>query len=83
MRAIRSGRFDPRLEVAARNVDRAWDVSLVPLVLLADVENERIARFDQFPCMDGVDLVDLVFDLGEKLAVRRHCFPNDSEAGAT
>ena len=39
--AVGDGALDARLEVAARYVDRAGDVPLVPLVALADVDEDR------------------------------------------
>ena len=41
LRAVGRGALDPRLEEAARDVDGAGDVALVPLVRLADVDEER------------------------------------------
>ena len=43
MRAIGHELLDPRLEVAARDVDRALDVALLELVLLADVDERDVA----------------------------------------
>src|SRR3954471_2989710 len=38
--AVGRGALDPRLEPAARDVDCAWDVALVPLLALADVQED-------------------------------------------
>ncbi len=78
---VRSGTmpFDARLEVAARNVEGAGDVALVPFVLLADVdpgralERLRLAR---------IDLDDAALHLLEKFPVARHSFKNDSSRPA-
>jgi len=68
--------LDPRFEPAARKVDGAGDVALVPLLALADVEeNCRIGVVVQLPGALRVDLVDLLPGLLEKVAVRAHCFP--------
>src|SRR5262249_50811367 len=56
---VRGGALDARLEVAARDVHSPWDVALVPLVLLADIDDERLASFDQLAGACGVDLGDL------------------------
>jgi hypothetical protein len=52
---IRDESLDPRLEVAARDVQRARDVALVPLVTLADVEEERVVGA---PCRARSVLLD-------------------------
>jgi len=68
--------LDPRFEPAARKVDGAGDVALVPLLALADVEeNCRIGVVVELPGALRVDLVDLLPGLLEKVAVRTHCFP--------
>ena len=76
---VRREGFDPGLEVAARNVDRARDLSLVPLVLLADVEEERrVDRVEELAGARGVHLLDLGANLLEKLPIVRHDFPKYS-----
>ncbi len=71
--------LDPLLEAAAARVDRAGDVPLVPLVRLADVDEERpVRRLEALVRLDGGDLVDLALDLCQQLAVRRHYFRNYS-----
>ena len=68
--------LDPRFEPAAGKVDCAGDVALVPLLALADVEEDgRIGVVVELVCPFGVDLVDLLSGLLEKIAVRAHCFP--------
>src|SRR3982751_6755559 len=58
--AIGHGLLDPRLEPAARDVRRAGEVALVPLLSFADVEEERwrLARVELMRAL-GADLVDL------------------------
>ena len=69
---VGSRALDARLEMAAGNVNGAGDVTLVPLVLLPDVEDERAAGVDQLTRLGRVHLRDLGADLLEQLAVRRH-----------
>ena len=64
--------LDPRLEMPTRNVDRAGDVTLVPLVLLADVENERASGVDELARVGRIHLRDLGADLLQQLSVGRH-----------
>ena len=65
--------LDARLEVAARNVDRAGDATLGPLVDLADVDEERrVGRGEKLARANCIDFVDLRAQLGEQFAVRRH-----------
>ena len=62
--------LDARLEVAARHVDRARDVTGVPLLALADVdEDDAVAevRLD----LGRVDLLDLALDLADDLRAGR------------
>ncbi len=74
-RLVRDHGFDARFEIAARDVDCARKVPLVPLVLFADIEKERpVARGQAVMEIRRVDLVDLGLDLIEKLAVGRHYF---------
>jgi hypothetical protein len=56
------------------------DVSLVPLILLADVHDDRLLRLDQLPGLRCVDLRDFGARLLEQLAVVRHFFPKYSDA---
>ena len=68
--------LDPRFEPAARKVDGAGDMALVPLLTLADIEeNGRIGVIVQLASAFGIDLFDLLPGLLEKVAVRAHCFP--------
>jgi hypothetical protein len=72
--------LDTRLEVTAGNVERARDDPLIPLVLLADVEEERrVVRVEQARAVAGLDLVDLALDLAQELPIGRHCFTKDSD----
>src|SRR5688500_12866958 len=59
--------LDPRLELAAGDVDGAGNGALVPLVLLAHVHEQRRRR--ALARVGRPDLVDLALDLGEQLAV--------------
>ncbi len=60
----------------------AREMALLPLVLLADVEEKRPAGLVQaFANLRRGDLVDLVLDLCEKLSVGSHYFPEYSDAG--
>ena len=53
----------------------------MPLVLLADVEQQRpVFLVEALVHVDGGDLVDVVLDLREKLSVRSHYFPEYSDA---
>ena len=62
-------------------MDRAGDVPLVPLVLLADVEEQRrVVGLEQARAPVGVDLLDLGLDLVQQLAVGGHWFRKDSES---
>ena len=63
-------------------MERTWEVTLVPLVLLTDVDNDGIAAFDQLAGADCVDLVDLALHLRQQLSVRRHSYPKCSDAEA-
>jgi len=49
--------------MTARDVDGSRDVALVPLVLLADVDDDRLAGLDPVASFGGVDLRDLGPDL--------------------
>ena len=56
-RAVGDEAFDPRLEVAARDVDGAGDDAFLPLLALAHVDEERLALAGAR--LGGADLVDL------------------------
>ena len=72
--------LDPRLEVAARDMDRAGNPPLGPLVELADVDDERpVAGRKQIARAGDVDLVDLRLDLLQQLPVARHRFRKCSD----
>jgi hypothetical protein len=71
--------LDALLQSSAPGVDRAGDVTIVPLVGLADVyEDGPVRRLEALVRLDRGDLVDLAPDLCEQLAVRRHYFQNYS-----
>ena len=53
-------------------MDGARDVTFVPLVLLADVDHDRLAGVDGAARTRCVDLRDLGSHLLEQLAVRSH-----------
>jgi len=56
-------------------------MALVPLLALADIEeNGRIGVVVQLAGAFGIDLVDLLPGLLEKVAVRAHCFPIYSDS---
>ena len=58
--------LDARLEIAARDVHRAGEVTLLPLVLLAHVEEQRpVELAEASENLRRGDLVDLVLDLGQ------------------
>ena len=76
---VRDEALDPLLEPPARYVDRAGDVPLVPLVRLADVDEERaIGRRVQLLRVERGDLVDLLLHACEQFPVAGHYFPNYS-----
>ncbi len=61
------------------NVNRAGQMTLLPLVLLAHIDEQR--SVDVVESREDVgrgDLVDLVLDLGEQLSVGGHYFPEYS-----
>ena len=74
------GALDARLEIAARDVHGAGDVALVPLVLLADVDDHGLTGVDELARTGGVDLRDLGAHLLQQFPVRRHRFPKYSDA---
>jgi hypothetical protein len=78
-RGVGRGALDPRLQVAARDVDGARDVALVPLVLLAHVDDHRLGSLDQLAGALGVDLRNLGAHLLQQFPVRRHRFPKYSD----
>ena len=64
-------------------MESAGDDPLVPLVLLAHVEEQRrIIGLEQARALGGVDLLDLALGLVQELPVGRHCFRKDSEYAA-
>src|SRR5262249_58340444 len=65
--------LDPRLEVAARNVHRARNASLLPLVALAHVDEYR-SLVEQRLRAGRVGFFDLGLDGLEQISVRRHRF---------
>ena len=74
-RAVGRDAFDPRLEVPARDVDGAGDAALLPLVALADVdEQRRVLAVEQLLRAAGVDLFDRGLRVLQQLAVARHGF---------
>ena len=69
--------------MAARHVHRARDVTLVPLLVLAHVDEERrVVALVELARGRGVDLVDLGLHLVEYFAVGSHCYWKYSVAGA-
>jgi hypothetical protein len=63
LRPIGCGALDARLEVPARHVHRAGEVPLAPLVLLADVDEERrLERAEELVGARRVHLLDLGLD---------------------
>ena len=63
-------------EPATGKVDGTRDVTLVPFLALADIEEDgRIGVVVAIARVLGVDLVDLLSGLLEKVAVRAHRFP--------
>src|SRR5205814_3129845 len=78
--AIGGRLLDARLEVAARDVDRARNSSLGPCVQLAHVDDERTPVCgEQLARLGDVDLVDLRLDLLEQFPVARHRFRKCSD----
>src|SRR5262249_21193673 len=78
--AIGGSLFDSRLEVAARDVDRARNASLGPFVQLPHVDDERtIIGGEELARLRDVELVDLRLDLLEKFAVVGHRFRKCSD----
>ena len=69
---VRGQSLDPGLEMTARYVDGSRDVTLVPLVLLADVDDDRLAGLDPVAGFRGVDLRDLGPHLLQELSIVRH-----------
>ena len=68
--AVADRAVDARLEVAARDVDGAGDVSPVPLLGLAHVD-EHDAVAEVLGDLGRVDLVDLLLDLPDDLGSGR------------
>jgi len=67
--AIGGRLLDARLEIAARDVDRARNPSLGPFVQLTDVDDERMLGVEQLARLRDVDLVDLGLDLLEQFPI--------------
>jgi hypothetical protein len=55
-------------------VHGAGDVALVPLVAVADVDEDGRLRLAQLGGVGHADLVDLALHLLQELAIGRHCF---------
>ena len=64
--------FDLRLEVAARDVQRAGKGTLLVLVGLADVEQDGAGQASHVVGGGGVDLADLALGLGQQVAEAGH-----------
>src|SRR3954469_1295688 len=78
--AIGGSLLDARLEVAARDVDRARNAAFGPFVRLADVDDERtVGRVEHPTRLRHVKLVDLRLDLLQKFPVTRHRFRKCSD----
>ena len=73
--AVARDALDPRLEIPARHVDGAGDMTLFPLVALAHVDEQRVVHLAR---LARVDLGDLVLGLLEEFPVTEHDFTNDS-----
>ena len=64
-------------------MDGAGKMALVPLLLLADVDEERrVDRVEEIAGARSVHLLDLGLDLLQKLAVARHDYPKYSGIAA-
>src|SRR5207248_5709873 len=82
LRVIGGDRFDARLEEAAGDVNGTGDLPLVPLVLLADVDEERrVGGFEKLTGAGPVHLVDLAAHLLKQVAVGPHDYPKYSVTG--
>jgi hypothetical protein len=77
---VRRGGLDLRLQEAADEMDGAGDVALVPLVLLAHVDEERVAL--ELARAGDVDFVDVGAQLCEEIPVTRHDFHKYSDGTA-
>src|SRR5438105_9222233 len=62
----------PLFEIALGNVDRADDVTLVPLVLLADVTELDLVRTQELLHLLGGRFLDALLYVGEVVAIARH-----------
>ena len=68
--------------LSAADVDGAGDMPFLPLVRLANVDEERaLGGLETRLGLDGRDLVDLLPGLCDQLSVRRHYFGNYSVEG--
>ena len=70
--AIRGELVDPLGDLGLRDVDRPLEMGLVPLVLLADVDQAH-AGFDLPPGVRERDHLDPLLDLLDRFRSRRHC----------
>src|SRR5262249_40820619 len=69
--------LDPRLEIAPGHVDRAGNVGLVPLVLLAHVDDDRAvagAVFEGVVHLWGIALGDPLLDLADDVGGVGHYY---------
>src|SRR6185436_14786681 len=76
-RLVGDQRLDPRLEVVPRQVQRAGEMPLVPLVTRPDVDEERsvaAVAVEQRVSLRRRDLVDLGARGGQQLPIGRHYF---------
>jgi hypothetical protein len=74
---VRSGALDPRLEVAAGDVNGAGEVRLVPLMLLTDVDDHGAVAgsvLDQVVDLPRVHFRDALLDLPDYVWGVRHYF---------
>src|SRR3989441_2191871 len=75
----------PLLEIALGDVHRTDDVTLVPLVLLADVTKLDLVRAQQLLHLLGGRFLDALLYVGEVVAITRHRLlsqPNPKPSGA-
>ena len=69
---VRGQALDPGLEMTSRHMDGTRDVTLVPLVLLPDVDDDGLTGLDPLTGLVRVDLRDLGPGLLQELSIRRH-----------
>ena len=78
--AVGCGPLDARLERAAGDVHGVREPPFVPLVPLADIDDERRVRaFEKARGLRDADLLDLLADLLEELTVGRHWYRKYSD----